>query len=367
MKKLCSLLLIVLLIFSLTIQSSFAASNRVNVDALKAIEEADDCAVRIIKKEIETGNNPLAALSGGKDYLLLTISNNTNGTVTSIDINVLAYDEKQMQVEIGKGLDLSLSLDAMQPQSFSASGISIAKGSSKTLALSCNSEDFSGVRVIIDAYTVIDPAKGTITVENPNADAWLNNAYSDRQIQIISLDDNKNYSNIKQVPGKTVNTAALIKVETQDDFSVKADAKTLKIGMGKGLLSGDDDLIITVKNNNNFAIKNITLYALAYDDTLVSKTLGAGIRPYNSTGVADTVHNIEELTTQKQYDYEDEVIINAHQTAELHLSCDASEVRGVRLIVASFENMEGRVYWNSNADEWVNEVVKTAENKYTLD
>lgn len=180
MRNFSKLVGIMMLVVAFCFCCAYAESDQayVNVEGLKNIEEVDNFAVKIAKKEIKKDVN---SFTTEKDALVFTIKNDAEVRVSGITIYAVAYDDEYVQHRFGL---FDMHYGDPEPQMFSADGLYIDAGTEKAIALQCNSDEFTGVRAIVAAYT---DANGS-EYKNANADEWLYNVFGENAIQTIIFD-----------------------------------------------------------------------------------------------------------------------------------------------------------------------------------
>lgn len=340
MKKIAYLLTI-LMVFSSFIWGAMAEGMKVNVAALKEIEEEDNFPIFISKKEVQ---KTTGLRFGDCDYLLITISNNLEQDISGISIELVAYDENECQVEIGNGYGSIIGIKT--PQSFSAT-VPVNKHSEKILTLKCNSESFSGVRVIVASYTLLD----NITVENENAEEWYESVYSNHVMDIIDFEEEENYSNTSFSQGKTINIANLKAIEEADSFPLKVTQKKIRKNAGNEILA-NDLLILTIQNNSNIVLYNPVLYAVTYNKEYEPKSLG----------IIKAEYPYVQILTAKE---NESIVIMPNSKLICRMNCSANDITGLKAIVASYEDENGIKYENPSAAQWLTQMLES--NMYEID
>ncbi len=340
MKKAVLLVVLALLISCVTIQAG-ADGQTVNIEKLKMIEEEDTFSVRIIKKEVERSTGSIRF--GDSDRLLITIQNNLDEDITGFELYLIAYDKDGKQVEIGNGLSF---YEIKTPQTFSAT-VTITKHSEETLGIKCDSDSFSGARLIVSSY--IDAESNE--VENKDAGKWYANAYAGKVLEVIDFDDEHEWPDAVMVPGETINVEKLKTIEKEDSFPVKIANKQAQKGASKDFFE-DDLFTFTIYNESDEAAYNPIIYIIGFDKETKPISLG---------WIKTSFPYVQILSFSEG----NQMMIGPHSKKDCELSCTLNSIAGIRAIVASYEDASGTLRENDAATKWLEQMLES--NKYMID
>lgn len=140
-----------------------------------------------------------------------------------------------------------------------------------------------------------------------------------------------------------INLDKLKEIEAADTFEVKATGKELVNDVApEYTMGGNDAVYVTIENNSGKTITSITLLGTAHTED--GKLIDLGRSAFGDDDHISE-HSFEELE------------IAPGASDKLELMCNASQISGVRLIVASYTTSDGETIENPTADEWFKNVV----------
>lgn len=152
--------------------SSSTDGDKVNVEALKKIEESDPLKVKVTKKEIQED-----AASGfstaGNDLIILHITNNDSKPVSDVSLYILAYDDNNIAQTITTGtFTASFGNSDRYIKGFTTKDITIEPGETSEVAIKTTKGKISGIRCIVDSYKMDGQE-----IENKLTTEWYKQAY----------------------------------------------------------------------------------------------------------------------------------------------------------------------------------------------
>ena len=174
MKRVLALALVLVCICVLPVQAA-KYGYKIDVSAMKALENSSAFPVRVILKTVVEENYDTENYNEPCDQLCLTIENGTSGEISGFKLYFVAYDEAETTKKIdSSSMTYEISSDD-QPELYSATaeGLSLAAGSSIEANMPVHWNTFVGVRAFISEYTAAD---GTVVV-NPDFAAWQTLAF----------------------------------------------------------------------------------------------------------------------------------------------------------------------------------------------
>jgi len=174
MKRILALALILVCICVLPAKAA-KYGYKIDVSAMKALENSSAFPVRVILKTVVEENYDTENFNDPCDQLCLTVENGTAGEISGFKLYFVAYDEAETTKKIdSSGMAYEISTGA-EPELYSmtAAGLSLAAGSSIEAGMPVHWNTFVGVRAFISEYTAAD---GTVVV-NPDFAAWQTMAF----------------------------------------------------------------------------------------------------------------------------------------------------------------------------------------------
>ena len=141
-------------------------SYEVDVDAMKALEQADAFEVRVTKK-IVTDNVHSSLNNPNTDMLSLTVENRSSRTVSGVVILAVAYVDSTPDGETEKeylsvplqtsgAIEVSTGYAKRTISTLTLDELNIGPETSAVLNVPCDHDHFDGVRVLIAQYTDSD-------------------------------------------------------------------------------------------------------------------------------------------------------------------------------------------------------------------
>ena len=131
-------------------------------------------------------------------------------------------------------------------------------------------------------------------------------------------------------------------VEKSDDFEVQITKKEIVPNTSLIVsVYGNDYCVFTVTNNSSTDITNISVYTVAYTED------------YNMTKLSKDITTMDASAIQA-FESNDDLKIPAGESEEIAIRCDASTFSGVRAIISSYKDADGKEHENSTANEWLN-------------
>ncbi len=149
---------------------------KIDVSAMKALEEASAFPVRVVQKKVVEELYDVTDYYLPADALTLTVRNNTDTDVTGFAIYWVAYDEEGKTCEIdSESIIASFSPGTSSPRLYSAelTGNVLPAHSETSYDQRVHWDEFVGVRSIIAWYT---DSKGNV-ISNPDFSLWQTLAY----------------------------------------------------------------------------------------------------------------------------------------------------------------------------------------------
>ncbi len=336
MKKVATMIMIVLLIAACIFSSACAETAKVDVVSLKTIEQEDCFAVKVTDKQIERSTSAIRV--GDCDSLLITVRNDLSTDIAGVTIMLVAYDDDFTQVEIGNGFGSITGIKT--PQTISGS-FTIKTQSEETVAFKCNAEKFAGVRMIVSEYKLENGS----AVKNETADEWYSMAYVGHKMEIVRFDEEKDYSGVTVKSGETVHVTNLKSIEETDTFPVKVTHKKITYNAGDDLaLGGNDRLTITIRNESGAVILNPVIYVISYNENLEPKSLDI---------IKTEFPYVQVLTARENETIS--ILPNSEQICIM--SCNGKDISGMRAIIAGYEDEEGNKTDNPAAALWLNQML----------
>lgn len=151
-------------------EASSSEGDKVNVEALKKIEESDTFKVKVTKKEIQEDGASGFSLSGN-DLIILHITNNDSKPVSDVSVYVLAYDDNNIAQTISTGT-YSFGNGEKYIKGFVTNDVTIEPGETTEVAIKTTKGSISGIRCIVDSYKMDGEE-----IENDLTTDWYKQVY----------------------------------------------------------------------------------------------------------------------------------------------------------------------------------------------
>ncbi len=184
----------------------------VNVAGLTSIEQNDKFGVHVTGSRIDEG---YYSTGEGADSFVFTVKNDTDKTLSSVSLFVLAYnpDEHARIIDLGSKVDLGLGDDAYIQEYESEGDLKLKPGESADIRIQSIKKTISAFRSIVSSYT----ANGE-TVKNSTTYEWYKNAYLNKVV-----DNSVIFNKLNTQFGSDSGT----KLQTDDRGAVALDATVL--------------------------------------------------------------------------------------------------------------------------------------------
>ena len=182
-KRIPALVLLVCVLFAAAAQAD-KFGYEVDIPMLKSLEEQSSFPVQVTEKKVVLDTHDEKSFSDdGADSLVITVTNNTDKTLTGLEVGFIAVNENGCTTDVVSSFSIYSPGDSPEVKKAGRDDLSLAPGESIDLPMRVDYECFKGIRAMVIWYKTEDGK-----VNNPDYDLWQTYAFGLNSSNSTELD-----------------------------------------------------------------------------------------------------------------------------------------------------------------------------------